>query len=60
VVLRWHTQLGVLPIPKSANAARRAENLDIAGFTLDDADMASIAQLPQRRLGGDPRTHEEF
>lgn len=60
VVLRWHTQLGVLPIPKSANAARRVENLDIAGFTLDDADMALIAQLPQRRLGGDPRTHEEF
>ena len=60
VVLRWHTQLGVLPIPKSANAGRRAENLDIAGFTLDAADMDSIAQLPQRRLGGDPRTHEEF
>lgn len=63
VVLRWHTQLGVLPIPKSANAARRAENLDVAGFTLDDADMASIAQLTKtngRLFDGDPRTHEEF
>lgn len=60
VVLRWHAQLGVLPIPKSADASRRAENLDIAGFTLDEADMAAIAKLPQRRLGGDPRTHEEF
>src|SRR5690606_28016325 len=45
VILRWHTQLGVMPIPKSANADRRAENLDIDGFTLDDADMAAIATL---------------
>lgn len=63
VVLRWHTQLGVLPIPKSANAARRAENLDVTGFTLDDADMAAIGTLNKvngRLFDGDPRTHEEF
>ncbi|WP_421759084.1 aldo/keto reductase [Devosia sp.] len=63
VVLRWHHQLGVLPIPKSANPARRAENLDIAGFELDAADMASIGQLTRpagRLFDGDPRTHEEF
>ena len=63
IVLRWHYQLGVLPIPKSANAARRAENLDIAGFTLDTADMVAINGLtgPAGRLfDGDPRTHEEF
>ncbi len=63
VVLRWHHQLGVLPIPKSANAARRAENLDIVGFTLDAADMASIGALTRpagRLFDGDPRTHEEF
>lgn len=63
VVLRWHYQLGVLPIPKSANATRRAENLDIAGFTLDDADMAAINGLARpagRLFDGDPRTHEEF
>jgi 2,5-diketo-D-gluconate reductase A len=63
IVLRWHTQLGVLPIPKSANADRRRENLDVAGFTLDDADMAAIATLNKangRLFDGDPRTHEEF
>ena len=63
VVLRWHYQLGVLPIPKSANAGRRAENLEITGFELDDADMASIATLDKangRLFDGDPRTHEEF
>ncbi|WP_423067018.1 aldo/keto reductase [Devosia sp. CN2-171] len=63
VVLRWHTQLGVMPIPKSANAARRAENLDISGFELDAEDMASIGRLSRsagRLFDGDPRTHEEF
>lgn len=63
VVLRWHVQLGVLPIPKSANADRRAENLDVDGFALDDADMAAIGALSRaagRLFDGDPRTHEEF
>ncbi len=63
VVLRWHVQNGVLPIPKSANAARQAENLDVAGFALDDGDMAAINALTRangRLFDGDPRTHEEF
>ncbi len=63
VVLRWHAQLGVLPIPKSANSARRLENLKIEDFALDDADMQAINALtrPDGRLfDGDPRTHEEF
>lgn len=63
VVLRWHLQLGVLPIPKSATPSRRLENLNVADFQLDDADMRSIDRLsrPDGRLfDGDPRTHEEF
>ena len=63
VVLRWHVQLGVLPIPKSANPVRRMENLNIEDFQLDDADMAAIATLTRsngRLFDGDPRTHEEF
>ncbi|WP_055045544.1 aldo/keto reductase [Devosia sp. A16] len=63
VVLRWHLQLGVLPIPKSATPSRRRENLELAGFQLDDADMAAINAFsrPDGRLfDGDPRTHEEF
>jgi 2,5-diketo-D-gluconate reductase A len=63
VVLRWHYQMGVLPIPKSSDAGRRAENLDIFGFELDAADMGEIDMLnrPNGRLfDGDPRTHEEF
>ncbi len=63
VVLRWHVQLGVLPIPKSATAARRRENLAVADFALDDAEMAALnalTQLEGRIFGADPRTHEEF
>ena len=63
IVLRWHVQLGVLPIPKSATPARQLENLDVEGFELTDADMASINALTRadgRFFDGDPRVHEEF
>ncbi|GHH14888.1 aldo/keto reductase [Streptomyces lanatus] len=60
VVLRWHTQLGALPIPKSADPERQRANLDIFGFTLDATQMAAIADRAPRRLGGDPEVHEEF
>ncbi|MFC5216460.1 aldo/keto reductase [Streptomyces coerulescens] len=60
VVLRWHTQLGALPIPKSADRERQRANLDIFGFTLDATQMAALADRAHRRLGGDPETHEEF
>jgi diketogulonate reductase-like aldo/keto reductase len=61
VVLRWHTQLGSVPIPKSADAARQRENLDIFGFTLEASEIAAIHGLERGRLwGGDPDTNEEF
>lgn len=60
VVLRWHTQLGALPIPKSADRERQRANLDIFGFDLDATQMAAVADRAHRRLGGDPEVHEEF
>jgi diketogulonate reductase-like aldo/keto reductase len=60
VVLRWHIQLGALPIPKSADPERQRLNLDVLGFELSPAQMAAIADRPHRRVGGDPETHEEF
>jgi diketogulonate reductase-like aldo/keto reductase len=63
VVLRWHTQIGSLPIPKSASPARQRENFDIFGFELDGDEVAAITSLgkPDGRLfGGDPNTHEEM
>lgn len=60
-VLRWHVQLGSIPLPRSAHAARQRENLDLFGFELTEAEVASIAALESGRLwGGDPETNEEF
>jgi 2,5-diketo-D-gluconate reductase A len=63
VILRWHVQLGALPLPKSATPERQRQNLDVFGFELDEHDMAAITGLsrPDGRLfGGDPDIHEEM
>jgi diketogulonate reductase-like aldo/keto reductase len=63
VVLRWHVQLGALPIPKSATPERQRLNLDVFEFELDEQEMAAITGLhrPDGRLfGGDPDIHEEM
>lgn len=63
VILRWHVQLGSLPIPKSADRRRQAQNLDVFGFELTDVEMAAISGLAEddgRLFGGDPDTHEEM
>ena len=62
VVLRWHIQLGSIPLPKSGDATRQRENFDVFSFELTDAEMASIDALERGRLRAefDPNTHEEF
>jgi 2,5-diketo-D-gluconate reductase A len=50
VVLRWHVQHGIVVIPKSARPERIRANIDLAGFTLDAAEMAQIDALS--RLAG--------
>lgn len=55
VALRWLVQQGgVVPIPKTANSDRLAENLAVFDFALDDGEMAVIAGLadPRGRLVG--------
>ncbi len=60
-VLRWHLQLGTVPIPMSANAARQRENLDVAGFTLTDEQLATLSGLEKGRIKDqDPDVYEEF
>jgi diketogulonate reductase-like aldo/keto reductase len=60
VVLRWHVQLGAVPIPKSSDPDRQRTNLDVFGFELDPAQLSLVADRAHQRLGGDPRAHEEF
>jgi diketogulonate reductase-like aldo/keto reductase len=61
VVLRWHIQLGAVPIPKSGDLARQRENLDVFGFELEESEVSAISSLETGRLwGADPITYEEF
>jgi 2,5-diketo-D-gluconate reductase A len=48
VVLRWHIQLGLVAIPKSANPGRLAENIDIFDFELTaDQGEAGLSDSDQ-------------
>ncbi|SDS85547.1 aldo/keto reductase [Actinoplanes derwentensis] len=47
VVLRWHLQTGLLPIPKSADPQRLRENLDVFGFELTEEQMTALSALDQ-------------
>ena len=45
IILRWHMQRGVIPIPKSSNEERIKENLSIFDFELSNDDMMIIDLL---------------
>lgn len=45
IVLRWHIQKGVIPIPKSSNRERIEENFKIFDFELSMEDMNVINEL---------------
>jgi len=42
IVLRWHVQQGLIPLPKSASPARQAENLAVFDFELTADDLAAL------------------
>ncbi|ASK61559.1 2,5-diketo-D-gluconic acid reductase [Virgibacillus phasianinus] len=63
IILRWHYQLGAIPIPKSSSSKRQLENISIFDFTLDDGEIRIISQLTRldgRMKDQDPVTYEEF
>ena len=45
IILRWHLQRGVIPIPKSSNEERIKENLNIFDFELSNDDIKTIDLL---------------
>ena len=45
IILRWHVQRGIIPIPKSSNEERIKENLSIFDFELSNDDMNTIDLL---------------
>ena len=48
IALRWAVQQGVVPIPRSSNRQRIAENLAVFDFTLSEDEMGRIAALRRR------------
>lgn len=63
VILRWHYQLGAIPLPKASSAQRQRENLEIFDFELSSEHMATIARLASpsgRTFDQDPAVYEEF
>jgi 2,5-diketo-D-gluconate reductase A len=45
IVLRWHLELGCVPIPKSADPERQRQNLDVFDFALTRAEIDEISAL---------------
>ncbi|SEJ42562.1 Aldo/keto reductase [Propionispira arboris] len=63
IILRWHIQLGSIPIPKSSSPKRQLENLALFDFTLSEQDMMMISTLNQengRLANQNPASYEEF
>jgi len=63
VILRWHTQLGALPIPKASSIEHLRENFEIFDFALTDAEMSAINALTRAdgmTKNQNPDVYEEF
>lgn len=45
VVLRWETQQGIVPIPKSADRGRLADNLAVFDFDLTADELTALSEL---------------
>ena len=42
IILRWHVQNGVVPIPKSTSISRQIQNKDVFDFALTDEDLEKL------------------
>mgnify|MGYP000999948346 CR=1 FL=1 len=63
VILRWHIQMGTLPIPKAASLQHQVENISIFDFALTEDEIAAICRLTRsdgRLNNQDPSSYEEF
>lgn len=54
VVLRWHAQHGLVPLPKTSNPDRMVENAAVFDFELAGDEMVAIDALSRPGTGVDP------
>lgn len=47
IILRWHIQMGNIPLPRSTNPVHQKENLEIFDFELTAEEMQRIQALDQ-------------
>lgn len=58
VVLRWHLQRSITPIPRARTLPRLQENYNVFDFTLSRDDMAEIGELDRQQfIVQDPETY---
>jgi len=60
IVLRWNIELGLVPIPRSSNPVRLAQNLEIFDFALTPDEIATITALDtgaEKRVDSDVQGH---
>lgn len=49
IILRWHVQEGLIPLPKAVDPVHLKENIHIFDFHLEDKDMEKIENLDTGR-----------
>ena len=60
VMIRWHMQREVIPLPKSVHETRIVQNIHVFDFELGENDMARINAMDTgERQGADPH-HVDF
>lgn len=59
ILLRWNVQQGIIPIPKSKNPDRLAENIAVFDFALQPEDMDALNHMHTgHRTSHDPLTFD--
>ncbi|KAB2345905.1 aldo/keto reductase [Actinomadura rudentiformis] len=58
IILRWHLQHDLVPLPKSLNEQRLAANIDVFDFQLSAAEIEGISALDGTEEPADPETTE--
>ena len=58
IILRWHIEEGIIPIPKSTSMSHIKENFDIFDFSFDEEDMTKIRNMDTGVGSHDPNNLE--